>query len=205
MHQDELGKSFNSMCQFHQKKFQKKIRAPFTHISTMARTKRLGVGAKISCLSKLLHPSALIRQKYVNPERGHRLENLIVVRLEQKLISRKQQLAVVMTHHGFPDVELHAVKRYCKVTQEGREDLFFDAPVPPQGQDETPLNRQEEISPDVSRMMQANMTRISDEDIAMARNLVETDDDNEPAPENLTRVWSKVSQSFNRRESMLHL
>jgi len=32
-----------------------------------------------------------------------------------------------MTHANLENAELHAAKRYCKVTEEGQTDCFFDA------------------------------------------------------------------------------
>ena len=101
-----------------------------TKKSMAPQLRRLGVGAKTSCLSKFLHPSEQIRNKYPNPVAGHRLEGCVVVRQEIKSVSRKDQLCVVVRHDDFKagedHIELHAVKRYFRVTMEGDPDLFFD-------------------------------------------------------------------------------
>ena len=93
--------------------------------------RRLGVGAKTSCLSRFIHPSEHIRNKYPNPIQGHRLEWCVVVRQEVKKVSRRDQLCVVIHHNDFKTssddfIELYAVKHYLKVTEEGSPDYFFD-------------------------------------------------------------------------------
>lgn len=60
---------------------------------------------------------------------GEKLENLKVLRKEMKKISRKQQMAVVMTHESFPEAELYCCMCYAKVTTEGPSDYFYDVPV----------------------------------------------------------------------------
>ena len=71
---------------------------------------RLGTGATVSVLSRFLHPSNFIRDAFPNPERGHRLEDLIVLRKEKKIINRKEQTAVVVrTEHVANGAELYVV------------------------------------------------------------------------------------------------
>ena len=80
---------------------------------------RLGVRAKVTCLSKFVHPSQHICDKYPNPVSGHCLEGCVVVCQELKKVSRHNQLCIVVHHDEFKTadstiVELHAVKRYWK-------------------------------------------------------------------------------------------
>ena len=37
----------------------------------------MGVDARVWCLSRFIHPSALIRAKFPNPVRGHKLDDMI--------------------------------------------------------------------------------------------------------------------------------
>ena len=120
----------------------------------------LGVGAKVTCLSKYVHPShhihekypnpvsrhclegcvvvhqelkkvsQHIRDKYPNPVCGHHLEVCVVVRQELKKVSRRDQLCIIVHHNNFKTadgtiVELHVVKSYWKVVEEGDSDFFF--------------------------------------------------------------------------------
>eukprot|EP00980_Cylindrotheca_fusiformis_P024084 scaffold11524_cov91-Cylindrotheca_fusiformis.AAC.3 len=150
----------------------------------MTRTLRLGVGASMTCLVRYIHPSRHIRERYVNPERGQRLENLVAIREETKLVNRREQQVIVMTHTDFPGIELYAVKRFCKVTAEGPEDQLFDIPAAI-GPREEVWEAFPELPEEVQQLQnRPNLTNIGDEDIAVVQALVETDDDNLPAPEN---------------------
>ena len=80
------------------------------------RTLKRGKGAICSILLAHIHPSAHIRQKYPNCTRSDCLEGCKILRQEEKLIQRKQTLAVVFRHESFPDVELYCVTRFAKVT-----------------------------------------------------------------------------------------
>ena len=50
-----------------------------------------------------------------------------------KKISRKDQLALVVTHDDFKDAndnlqELHAIKKHFSIQEEGDADMFFNVP-----------------------------------------------------------------------------
>ena len=92
--------------------------------------KRMGKDAKVSVLTKYLHPSRLINQVLPNAESNLRLQNCIIVRLEVKKIRRLDQLAVVLKHDDFKTndgafEEIYTVSRWCSVTEEGPSDFFF--------------------------------------------------------------------------------
>ena len=147
--------------------------------------RRLGVRAKCSCLSHFVHPSQHIRDKYPNPVSGHRLEGCLTIRQEVKKVSRRDQLCIIVHHDDFKMadgefIELHAVKQYFKVTEEGDPDLFFDDPGESQGQREaTP-----DPLPDVVGEVLNGQSEINNTLEALC-GVVDIDDDNEPAPENL--------------------
>ena len=91
-----------------------------------------GVGAIVSALLRFIHPSKHIRNKFPNVVQGQQLENCVTICQEVKKVSQKEQLELVVHHEDFknPDdsyIELHGVKRYWKVSQEGHPDYFFDA------------------------------------------------------------------------------
>ena len=87
-----------------------------------------------------MHPSEHMRNKFPNPVPGHRLEGCIAVRQEVKHVTKRDQLCVVVRHDDFKaddeHIELHAVKRYFQVMEEGDPDLFFDDPGTVGGEDD---------------------------------------------------------------------
>ena len=93
--------------------------------------KRLGKDAKVSVMTKYLHPSRLINEVLQNYESNNRLNNCIIVRMEEKKVNRHYQLVIVLKHEelktndGEPE-EIYAVTRCCKVEEEGSSDLLFD-------------------------------------------------------------------------------
>ena len=91
-----------------------------------------GVGAIVSALLRFIHPSEHICNKCPNVVQDQRLENCVTICQEVKKVSWKEQLVLVVHHEDFknPDnsyIELHGIKRYWKVSQEGHPDYFFDA------------------------------------------------------------------------------
>ena len=100
------------------------------HQKIMAlRSDNHGVSAIVSALLRFIHPSEHIRNKFPNVVQGQRLENCETICQEVKKVSRKEQLVLVVRHEDFknPDnsyIELHGVKRYWKVSQEGTQTTF---------------------------------------------------------------------------------
>ena len=86
-----------------------------------------GVGAVASVMSKFVQPSRSIRHKYPNRPKNHKLEGVILVEVDAKVVRRGADaiLVFVFTHFGFTDKNLYAAKRYIHVTQEGEEDSLF--------------------------------------------------------------------------------
>ena len=115
------------------------------------------------------------------------------MRQEGKKISHKDQLALVVTHDDFKDAdgnfqELHAVKKHFSIKEEGDPDLFFD--VPQERQEETmdtPL-------PDAvdNELSGGNHGGLSDLVVAFS-GVVNVDDDNQPAPENIPTMTDTPS------------
>jgi hypothetical protein len=60
-----------------------------------------GESAIVLVLSSKLHPSEHIRRMWPNPERNHRVKNLVVLRQEIKKINRRDQIAIIMRHEDF--------------------------------------------------------------------------------------------------------
>ena len=95
----------------------------------MPKNKRLrhGVGAKISAYKKFLHPRKVVTTKYPNASKNDVLYNLLVIGQEEKVVSKRRQVCLTMRHNDFDDGEiLHAVQRFCKVTEEEPAESLFD-------------------------------------------------------------------------------
>ena len=95
--------------------------------------KSIGKRATVCIKSKYVHPYEQIRAKFINPEKGHKLQNSIVLWQEVKNISQKYQLAVIVTPTDFKWVDdmikLHAVKRLFVFDKDGKKYYLFDAPA----------------------------------------------------------------------------
>ena len=77
-------------------------------------------------------------------------------------------------------IELHVIKRYFKVTEEGYPDLYFDDPGESQGQGEAALDP----LPDVVAEVLNGQSEMNNTLEALCSS-VDIDDDNKPAPENI--------------------
>ena len=150
------------------------------------RAKRHGVGASVKVLLKFLHPSELVRNKYPNLQSGQQLKGCTTIRQEVKCISRRDQLSLVVMHNNFHNNkgnlhELHAVKCYFTVEEEGDLDLFFDAAA--LGQE--PEGQQVPLPPVIDTDVNGVNHRGANKLITALTGVVEIDDDNKPAPENI--------------------
>ena len=159
---------------------------------TMRTNLRRGKDATVSILLKYIHPSEHIRAAYPNQANGQRLDGCTVLRREVKKIRRADQLALVVTHEAFPDIELYCVERYAKVTQEGLADFFFDNVVvnAVDEQEDRPGEEQQVPQQHVPILMPSVCHRnfcADDPDLlaAVDAGAIEIDDDNEPVPENI--------------------
>ena len=145
-----------------------------------------GVGAVVSALIRFIHPSEHIRRKFPNPVAGQRLSDCQTVRQEMKKVSRKDQLVIVVHHEDFKMeegdfIDLYAMKRYWKVHKGGDADLRFDV---------APTNDGGEQGDEMLPLPAAVDDYINGERVNIIEALqevVEIDDDNEPAPENVPR------------------
>ena len=148
------------------------------------RKKCHGKGAVVSSLIRFIHPSEYIRNKFPNAVNGQWLDGCITVRQEVKKINRREQLSLVVTHEDFVDgegnpQELHGVKKYWRVKTEGDQDYFFDvAPT----SEETPLP----LLPDaIETELDGGNDGGQNNLLVALTGVVDIDDDNEPAPENI--------------------
>ena len=150
----------------------------------MAQTKQHGKGAIVSALSRLIHPSEHIRNKFPNPVHGHQLAGCVTLRQEVKKVNHKDQLCLIVHHDDFKNdddfIELHAVVKHWKVEVEGDPDLCFTARVNPQVEQEgepTPLPQA------VDELLTNQAT--TEETVEALHGVVDINDDNNPAPEHI--------------------
>ena len=75
-----------------------------------------GVGAVAPVMSKFVHPSRSIHHKYPNQPKNHKLEGVILVEVDAKVVWRGADaiLVFVFTHFDFPDKKIYAAKRYIQ-------------------------------------------------------------------------------------------
>ena len=149
----------------------------------MPKNKRLrhGVGAKISVYKKFLHPRKAISTKYPNATKNDVLDNLLVIGQEEKLVSKRRQVCLTMRHQNFDDGQiLHAVARFCKVTEEGPVESLFDMPLA------SNMESDKNVAVRGDENQEREIPSVLNEDISNFRAQgFAVDDDKEPAPENI--------------------
>ncbi|KAG7368134.1 hypothetical protein IV203_030877 [Nitzschia inconspicua] len=148
---------------------------------------RIGREAGIIVLSKYIRPFEHIRSKWPNPESGHRLRG-VVIRQEMKEIRGKDQLSIIFHCEDFKDsdgnpIELYAVKRWCHIIKEGPSDFFYD--TEPTVEAAGTQSEQELILEEAAQVMDGGDGQLDEMESGAIRGVAETDDDNEPAPENI--------------------
>ena len=150
------------------------------------RKKRSGIGATVLRNTRRLHPSALVmnRAPGVQIPLNHVTFELKIVRLEEKNFRRKLQMCYVLRHtkyvgdDGETALELYAVKSKCKLLEEEPPEIFF-------GIDELLLAENHEEVPPAEVPNEVLNFNVQENDVAiLIANGVETDNDNEPLPEN---------------------
>ncbi len=68
--------------------------------------KTIGIRAVASALLRILLPSAAIRESYLNPDHGHRLQGLV------KKVNNCEQMTRVMQNDNFKGVRLYCVAKF---------------------------------------------------------------------------------------------
>ena len=109
-------------------------------------------------------------------------------------INRKEKMALIVTHSDFAHdgehIGLYATMRYCVLKEEGHPDFFFTSgPTGEHVGDEEEENLPEEIREIMTHDI------IEPDDIEIARIFVKTDNDNDPAPENIPQTGGSEQNS----------
>ena len=112
-----------------------------------------------------------------------------------KKVNHKDQLCLVIHHDDFKNdgdfIELHVVVKHWTVEVEGDPRLYFTARVNPQVEEEgepTPLPRV------VDELLTNQAT--TEETVEALRGVVDINDDNDPAPENIPEPNDNSSSSI---------
>ena len=103
-------------------------------------TLRLGEGARCSVLVKNLRPSREITERILNPLPRQRVTDLVATRRGIITRGRSTYEAIFFTSATFPDVELHAAKRYTVVDAEGHPDRIWMTVLHEDGTKATPAD-----------------------------------------------------------------
>lgn len=161
--------------------------------------KQIGKGAIVSCCLKYLHPSQVISKHFVNYRDNAKLVGSVVLRKEVKQIRRKDvEVIVVQSDEVMNDdthIEIYAHPKHFLVVTEGNPDYFYNK----NDNDQTPTTNEaeeEEVTElpaeviDRQNLFNLNLT---EEDIIALSAVVETDNDNDPAPENVPELAEEVA------------
>ena len=157
---------------------------------TMPRKKKsMGVGANVKVLLRFIHPSAEIRAKYVNPSKGERLCDCLVVKKGKKVVNRKEQAVIFFRHDEFPNIDLYAVTRYISIVEEGPSTDYFNDEETDEAVEGEDNNEEPEIEEDTTitdAILRINRLRIGGEvETSEFENAgLVVDNDNDPLPEN---------------------
>ena len=151
---------------------------------------RKGKGAKCRVKSRYIHPSQLIRERFANLPNDHELVDCLITGRGDRVVRQKVQKCIILTHADVTDgngapLMMHCVERWVKVTEEGPDQDFFDAA---ETGAHDPLQQEEEHPPAPAVLINAmNSVYTNDEQemYASLDGIVELDDDNLPAPENV--------------------
>ena len=137
-----------------------------------------------------------------NLESNHRLQDCIVIRMKVRKVNRRDQLVIVMKHDDFKMhngalEEIYCVFRWCKVTEEGSSDYFFDK----EEGGRTVATRNETVTAEIQVELPVVVENLHNRgflngDLLNLNGDVEVDDDNAPAPENLPVADANVDEVF---------
>ena len=140
----------------------------------------LKVGAQYSTFLGVIHPAKQVAEAFPNRTHHQRIWGLLALRLETLKVNRKEQVCVILRHDVFPNVLLHAVRRWVQV------DVAGSTPITGVESATSDNDGDEEDEPqEIPQDLLTGRTGPA-EDIAEFRNAgFDVDDNNKPAPENV--------------------
>ena len=146
----------------------------------------LGSGAVCSVLIKYLHPRQVVKNVFINPGPGMRLDDLVASRVEYRRVNRRDQAVIVFRSESFSS-EVYAVKNWVKVLSPSPEASRFQ----PRILVET-VGEEETNDPEPMRLVDNQ----HENSRAFRAAGVEVDDDNDPAPENIPLEGNPPQESL---------
>ena len=151
----------------------------------MSKKKTNGVGATCSVLLRYLHPAKAIAERYCNYGHKDRLDGLLVIGKDKRVVNKVKRTVVTFLHDDFEELPLFCCPKFAKVEKEGPEDQFFEAAASNVTTDSAADNRgNDDDKVEIPPLVFHATSRA--EDIHMVRGMgFYVDDDNEPAEENI--------------------
>ena len=91
-----------------------------------------GHGANASEISRMLHPSSLIRYKWMKTWQREGVKEMLLVKKYFWVVRRGSPAtdAFIMCHEYFPNKVLYAIKMMVHIKEEGPEEDLFDLERP---------------------------------------------------------------------------
>ena len=88
-------------------------------INKKGKEKRLGVGLLCTFFLCYMHPAKTISERYPNRVHSHKMEKLLLIRKEKKVVNRVERNIIVFQHDDFDNIKMHTVVSWKKVTAKG--------------------------------------------------------------------------------------
>ena len=86
----------------------------------------MGAGAVVKLLLYYIYPSAEIRSKYVNPDKGEQLSGCVILKKRIKVVNWRDQAVIIFCHEEFKNIKLYAVSWYVAIEEECPSTKFFN-------------------------------------------------------------------------------
>jgi len=144
----------------------------------------------VSIQLQYIHPMQHVRDKFRNRQANQCLADCIVTGMKRENVNQEQQLCVTFQHEDFKNddgsyMQLYCIKHWAQGTAEGPSDFFFsnniEEPTAPTEQARHDI--QELVAPSVAEAMARG--HVDNSELADLCGVVDIDNDNTPAPENL--------------------
>jgi Transposase IS4 len=147
--------------------------------------KSMGRGAKVSCALKYLWPHDIVKTSFPNANLQRRVELMVIRKEEHRDSGGKPSIRVYVYSDEIRNeehfIEFFTHPCHFRIIEEGPEEYFFD---PPALQAAGGTLEENELPEEVINLLSLNRNLI-DEDFDCVRGMVDFDDDNAPAPENI--------------------
>lgn len=153
--------------------------------------KQLGVNAIVSILSKYIHSSEHIRDKFPNRPADHRLENCKVTGRDNRKVCTQDQDIILVKHEDLKTdngnyIEIYSVARWCNITTACSDANAFEVVEQAEWNSENVVkNSDANATPQVLLDIKQHGQIIAKDITNLQEIGVAIDNDNAPAPENI--------------------